>query len=146
MATSYALMGALTCGKTAELALSTENGVMGHLLYMTCHSSVLHYVLNGVMWCVMWQSVTSVRTVAAWVCAVGVGYVLPVTLAVCGWSVVLYYYLGMMMRQMATDVRIRLLGVTLMGLLIPGIAVWHHLLMLLLGYMSEWVRRRWALS
>lgn len=144
VATSYAVMGLLAYGRTRDWSLCPDNGLSGHLLYMFCSSSLVHYMLNGVVWCVMWKSVTIVRTLFAWLAAVIVGYLLPVTLPVCGWSVVLYFYLGMMMRQMAMDVRFRLLCATLIGLFVPGIAVWHHIGMLACGYACEWGTSHWG--
>lgn len=141
----FMVMGVLTYGRTPIISLCRENGTIGHLCYMFCHSSLLHYLLNGISWCVMWNNVTVARTLWAWLMAVVVGYVLPYGTPVCGWSVILYFYLGMMMRLMASDVRLRLLALTLIGLLIPGIAVWHHVMMMVCGYVGEWCRRRWAI-
>jgi hypothetical protein len=109
-------------------------------LYMMGHTGWLHYACNLVAWLLLYRVVTVGRTLAALACASMVWEWLPKTPPVLGWSVVLYFYFGMLLS------RRNWAGLVLpasAGLLIPGLAAWHHLAMLACGYVYRRIEKRW---
>lgn len=134
----YLLLAPLIgCG---TLAVSTSSPWWTHLTYMLGHANVLHYGMNFVGWVLMWPILTPARTVTAILLAA----LLPATdVPVLGWSVVLYYYLGLCLGSMPKGDRIRMLLCVLAGFFIPWIAAWHHAAMLAAGWLIRKVERKW---
>lgn len=135
----YILMAPLVLyGK--EMAVYAGSPWWTHLTYMFCHAGWLHYVLNGIAWTMMGRVITLSRTVAAIVIA----SLLPEThIPVLGWSVVLYYYMGLCLAAMPFASRARLLTVVAIGFLMPWIAAWHHAGMLFAGWVIRKVELKW---
>ena len=68
-----------------------------HLTYMFGHAGWLHYLLNGIGWAMMHRIITPARTLTA----ITVAAMLPEThIPVLGWSVVIYYYMGLCLAGM----------------------------------------------
>lgn len=136
---AYLLLAPLVCyGK--DLAVYDGSPWWTHATYMFGHAGWLHYFLNGLGWLMMWRITTSARTLSA----VAVAALLPPThLPVLGWSVVIYYYLGLCLAAMPTGARIRLLMLVGIGFFLPWIAAWHHAGMLAAGWMLRKVERKW---
>lgn len=123
-----------------ELAVSRTSEWWTHLTYMFGHAGWLHYILNGVGWLAMRKIATPARTVTACIIACAI----PATdMPVLGWSVVLYYYMGLCLATMRRADKWRLIAVVAAGFLIPWIAAWHHAVMLAAGWMIRKVEVSW---
>lgn len=131
----------LPCGK--QLAVHPGAGILPHLFYPFAHASWLHFLLNGLAWAFLWKIVTPARMLAAWSLSVLVGYLLPASLPVLGWSVIIYYYWGICLTSMKNGVRLRLLLLVIVGFFIPGMAALHHAAMLSLGFIIRKVEILW---
>jgi hypothetical protein len=104
------------------------------------HASLLHLLMNLLAWLMLWRILTVWRTLAAWACAVGVWLLMPKSPPVVGWSVIICFYLGMLF---ASKHRWDILVPILAGFLLPGVAAWHHLLMLTCGMIYRKTEVRW---
>lgn len=123
-----------------ELAVHDGSPWWTHVTYMFGHAGWLHYCLNGAGWVMMRKIVTPARTLTA----VAVAALLPATqLPVLGWSVVLYYYLGLCLASMTVSARLRLLLPVAIGFFLPWIAAWHHAGMLAAGWLMRKLERKW---
>lgn len=123
-----------------KMAVSETSPWWTHIAYMFGHASWLHFVLNGFGWMCMREIVTPGRTLTAMVIAA----LLPATsIPTLGWSVVLYYYMGLCMGAMPAGAKIRMLLLVCVGFFIPWIAAQHHAAMLLSGWLIRKVERRW---
>ena len=123
------------------LAVSGTSPWWTHMTYMFGHAGWVHYLLNGIGWTMMRPILTPARTLTAITIA---ALLPPAAIPVLGWSVVLYYYLGLCLAGMRTGDRIRLLLVVGMGFFIPWIAAWHHAAMLAAGWMIRKIERKWG--
>lgn len=122
------------------LAVSDTSPWWTHLTYMFGHANLLHYCLNGIGWMLMWPVLTPARTLTA----ILVAAMIPApSIPVLGWSVVLYYYMGLCLANMPRGARIRLLLCVSAGFFMPWIAAWHHAAMLGAGWMIRKVERKW---
>ena len=139
MVTAYVLLCPLVyIGK--ELAVSDSSAWWTHFTYMFGHASLTHYLMNGMGWAFMRPVITPGRTLTAIVIAA----LLPATtIPTLGWSVVLYYYMGLCLGSMPTGAKIRMLLLVCAGFFIPWIAAQHHALMLFFGWLIRKVERRW---
>lgn len=123
-----------------ELSVYNGSPWWTHATYMFAHSGWLHYFLNGIGWFMMRKIVSPARTTAALAAA----FLLPSThLPVLGWSVVIYYYLGLCLASMNPSSRIKLLALVGIGFFLPWIAAWHHAGMLAAGWMMRKLERKW---
>ena len=123
-----------------ELAVHAGSAWWTHLVYMYGHAGWAHYLLNGLGWVMMRKIATPARTATA----VAVAALLPAThLPVLGWSVVIYYYLGLCLASMPSVARMRLLALVGIGFFLPWIAAWHHAGMLTAGWILRKVERKW---
>lgn len=136
---AYILLAPLICfGK--ELAVHDGAPWWTHITYMFGHAGWIHYLLNGLAWTMMRRIVTPARTAAA----VTVAALLPPThIPVLGWSVVIYYYMGLCLASMSLSSRIRLLVLVGIGFFMPWIAAWHHAGMLAAGWILRKVEVKW---
>lgn len=124
----------------SELAVSNGSPWWTHFTYMWAHAGWLHYLLNGLCWVMMWKLLTPARTVTA----VLIAAALPSCgTPVVGWSVVLYYYMGLCLAYMPAAARIRLLLVVGIGFCLPWMAAWHHACMLTAGWLIRKVEVKW---
>lgn len=114
-----------------------------HWLYMFGHAGLMHYALNGLGWLFLWRVITPWRTLAAWLVSVGVSFIVPSNHPVIGWSVVIYYYLGLCLSSMDRQSRNRFLLLTLVGFFLPHIAAAHHAAMLAIGFLMRKLEVRW---
>lgn len=122
------------------LAVSRESEWWTHFAYMLGHAGWLHYMLNGIGWLAMRKIITPARTVTACI----IGWFIPATdMPVLGWSVVLYYYMGLCLATMRRADKWRLIGIVAIGFLMPWIAAWHHAIMLAAGWMIRKVEVSW---
>lgn len=112
-------------------------------VYMLGHASLLHYLLNGIGWLMMWKVATWWRTLAAWIFSALFMYVIPACQPVLGWSTVIYFYLGMCMNHSPTGRKVKLLLLTMTGFLLPNIAAGMHLAMLAAGWVTRKVELAW---
>lgn len=136
---AYILLAPLVC-YSHNLAVSSGSPWWTHLTYMFGHAGWLHYALNGAAWLMMRKIATRERTLAAIVTAA----LIPATdVPVLGWSVVLYYYLGLCLANMSMGAKMRLLGIVAVGFFIPWIAAGHHATMLAAGWLMRKMERRW---
>ena len=136
---AYLLLAPLVCiGK--DLAVSDTSAWWTHLTYMFGHAGWLHYCMNGVAWFFMRNILTPSRTLTAIVIAALIPATATPTL---GWSVVLYYYMGLCLPGMPTGEKVRMLLLIFVGFFIPWIAAQHHAVMLLSGWLIRKVERRW---
>lgn len=112
-------------------------------VYMFGHAGILHYMLNGIGWLMMWKIATWTRTITAWLIAALVMYVIPTTQPVLGWSAVIYFYLGMCMNHSTASRRINMILLTLTGFLLPNIAASLHISMLAAGWITRKIELAW---
>lgn len=123
-----------------DLAVTDSSPWWTHITYMFGHAGWLHYLMNGLAWIMMRRIVTLERTLAAIVIAA----LIPATgTPVLGWSVILYYYMGLCLASMSTGARLRLIGVVSVGFFMPWIAAWHHVAMLCAGWMMRKMEVKW---
>ena len=139
MVTAYILLAPLVLyGK--EMAVFSGSPWWTHLTYMFGHAGWLHYLMNGICWAMMHRIITPARTLTA----IAIAAILPEThIPVLGWSVVVYYYMGLCLAAMKTSARLRLLAIVVAGFLMPWIAAWHHAGMLFAGWMIRKVEMKW---
>lgn len=116
------------------------------LIYMFGHAGILHYLLNGIGWLMMWKIATWPRTIIAWLVAALSVYILMPDKAVLGWSSVIYFYLGMTLAHAGRQRKISLILLTLTGMFIPGIAAALHLSTLAAGWIYRKIERRWEMT
>lgn len=111
-----------------------------HLTYMFGHAGWIHYALNGAGWVAMRHITTTGRTITA----ITVASLIPASdVPVLGWSVVIYYYLGLCMASMSAGARLRLMALVGIGFFVPWIAAWHHATMLTAGWIMRILERKW---
>jgi hypothetical protein len=110
-------------------------------LYMLGHAGWTHYLCNLLAWAATWHAVTLRRTLAAWAVAAAAWTVLPKTPPALGWSVIQYFYWGVLLTR--RGVRGPVLTTAAVGFLVPGIAAWHHLTMLAAGLLYRKLEARW---
>lgn len=122
------------------LAVSETSPWWTHFTYMLGHASVLHYAMNGIGWTLMRPILTPARTLTAYLIAAAIP---ASSVPVLGWSVILYYYMGLCLAAMPRGARIRLLLLVSVGFFIPWIAAWHHAAMLFAGWLIRKVERKW---
>jgi len=123
-----------------DLAVCAGSPWWTHFTYMFGHAGWIHYALNGIAWLLMRRIVTPARTVTA----VLVAALLPEThIPVLGWSVVLYYYMGLCLAAMTKSAKLRILAIVAAGFFVPWIAAWHHAGMLFAGWMIRKVEMKW---
>lgn len=123
-----------------QLAVSETSAWWTHFTYMLGHANVLHYCLNGIGWTLMRPILTPARTLTACLIAAAI----PASaIPVLGWSVILYYYMGLCLASMPRGARVRLLLLVSIGFFIPWIAAWHHAVMLTAGWLIRKVERKW---
>ena len=139
MVAAYILLAPLVyAGK--HLAVSETSEWWTHIAYMFGHAGWIHYLLNGIGWTLMRPIITPARTLTAIVIAA----LLPATaIPTLGWSVVIYYYMGLCLAAMPTGAKIRMLLLVCVGFFVPWIAAQHHAAMLFAGWMIRKVERRW---
>lgn len=136
---AFLLLAPLICiGK--DLAVSDTSAWWTHYTYMFGHAGWLHYCMNGLGWFLMRPIHTPCRTLTAIVIASLIPATATPTL---GWSVVLYYYMGLCLASMKTGDKVRMLLLIFVGFFIPWIAAQHHAVMLLSGWLVRKVERRW---
>jgi hypothetical protein len=111
--------------------------------YMLGHASALHFLVNMCSWLLMWRIATPGRLLMAYLLSVACAS-LPSSQPVIGWSVVLFFFLGMMLRRMDRGRRMRLLFCLLISFFLPHMAALHHGVMLILGYIYIKVEGLWA--
>lgn len=122
------------------LAVSDVSPWWTHFTYMLGHASWMHYCLNGIGWTLMRPILTPARTMVAYLLAAAI----PATSTpVLGWSVIIYYYLGLCLATMRTGDKIRIVLLVSAGFFIPWIAAWHHAVMLAAGWLIRKVERKW---
>lgn len=122
------------------LAVSDTSPWWTHFTYMLGHASFVHYLLNGIGWTLMRPILTPARTLTAFLIASAI----PAgSVPVLGWSVILYYYMGLCLSSMPRGARIRLLLLVSVGFFVPWIASWHHATMLAAGWLIRKVEKKW---
>ena len=123
-----------------NLAVSAGSPWWTRFTYMWGHAGFLHYALNGIAWLMMWKILRVDRTVIA----VLIASLLPSgDIPVLGWSVVLYYYIGLCVATMPNGARFRLLVLVGLSFFMPWLAAGHHAIMLLAGWLNRKVEVRW---
>lgn len=110
--------------------------------YMLGHGSGVHYLLNMCSQLVLWKVCTPARLLAAYGTAIGCFY-LPSSYPVLGWSVILYFLLGMIFYQLPVERKMRLAGCILLSFFFPHLAAWHHTVMFIAGYLYRKVESKW---
>ncbi|MDB1067937.1 hypothetical protein [Phocaeicola vulgatus] len=114
-----------------------------HWLYMFGHAGWLHYLLNGMAWAFLWKVITPARTLVAWMFAVGISFFIPSGSPVIGWSVIIYYYMGLCLSSMDGGRRNRLFAITALGFFLPHIAGGYHAAMLAAGWILRKLEVGW---
>lgn len=139
MAVAYLLIAPLVLvGK--HLAVSDDSEWWTHVTYMFGHAGWLHYFMNGMGWIMMHKIATPARTLTA----IAIAAVIPATeIPTLGWSVVLYYYMGLCLGGMPSGDKLRMLLLLGIGFFVPWIAAQHHAAMLFAGWLMRKVERRW---
>jgi hypothetical protein len=108
------------------------------LTYMFGHAGWLHFMLNALSHALLWRMVSPQRLVVAWVCAAACWF-LPSSIPVLGWSVVIYFLVGLTLARRCGSSRLNVVLSLVVSFFIPGIAALHHALMLGLGFLwSKW--------
>lgn len=123
-----------------ELAVHAQSPWWTHFTYMWAHAGILHYAANGLCWLMMWKIISPSRTITAIIIA---SLVPAGTTPTLGWSVILYYYMGLCVAGMSPEARTRLLLLIGVGFLIPWIAAWHHTWMLIAGWIIRKLEVKW---
>lgn len=121
----------------------TDTLSMSRWTYMLGHGGWVHYALNMTSWLLMWRIATPGRTLVAYLTAVACHFI-PDKGTVVGWSVVIYFFLGMMLCGMPNNRRWRIVGCLALGAFLPYIAAWHHAAMLACGWIYRKVEERWV--
>lgn len=108
------------------------------LTYMFGHAGYIHYMLNATSYIFLWRIASPGRLFVAWLCAVGCSFI-PSALPVIGWSVVIYFLVGMTLAYRSKVAILNIIAPIAISLFIPGIAAAHHAAMLFLGVLwSKW--------
>lgn len=113
------------------------------LIYLFGHSGVIHYVVNGIGWLMLWKVVNLKRTLSAWLLSVLCALYLPTSEPVIGWSTVIYYYLGICLASMSKENRIKILLLTSIGFFLPHVAAGFHAVMLTGGWITRKIEKAW---
>ena len=126
--------------------LATNGGIRNwhNLVFMFGHAGILHYLLNGLAWLLLWKVVTVTRTFAAWVFAVLCAAIIPLSEPTIGWSPIIYYYLGLCLAHMPRTGRWKLILLTLAGFFMPHIAAGMHLALLAAGWLMRKLEIAWG--
>lgn len=124
---------------------AVEAGVASwkNLLFVFGHANMLHYIINGFGWIMLWKIITWNRLITAWILSALYITWLPASNPVLGWSAIIYYFLGLCFSYMPRERRWRLALVTVAGLLIPHVAAGIHIAMLISGWLFRKVEVAW---
>lgn len=131
----------------AELALPPEDATLvQHLLFPLVHASLLHWAVNMLSWMFLWRLVTLPRLCTAYAASVIIGYVYSVprgfpawipslcpSLPLCGFSVVVFFFLGLVYFRLPRRSRLSMLALVAVSFFVPHVAASAHLMALVLG-------------
>lgn len=123
-----------------------------HFTFPFVHANLLHWFLNGVAILSLSTILRWQRTAWAYVFSVMVGFLhepmarmgLSPSLPLLGFSVIVYFYMGMLYVHLPSWRRWRIVIVAAAGLFVPGIAALVHIMMLVTGATSEIIRSHWT--
>lgn len=128
-------------------ALSLGSSLLSHLSYPLAHASFLHWFFNAFGWMFLWRIASPFRLAVAYAAAVIMGYVLPclcpssVSVPVLGFSVIIFFFSGMILPLLRTSARIRFVLLLFASFFLPGIAFMFHLAAVLCGVVYCYCRR-----
>ena len=114
-----------------------------HFTYMLTHSSVLHYALNGLAWIFFFRITSPFKIISAILFGAIGSYILPIDDNTVGWSAVIFYLYGIVFSLMRRSVRIKMIILILISFFIPGIASLLHMYMLICGFITSKLIRKW---
>lgn len=126
-----------------RMAVSDHSPTYTCMIYMFAHANIIHYLLNGASWLFLWRAVTVKRLAWAWIFSACWAYLLQPHTPTVGWSVVIYYFLGLYLAGMRKERAVRLILLTVSGFLLPHIAAGMHMCMLISGYIVRRVSIAW---
>lgn len=138
----YALMAAAV---PFPEVFATAGGLRNwhNLVFMFGHAGLLHYLLNGLAWLLLWKVVTPGRTLTAWSLSALCAAIIPLPEPTIGWSPIIYYYLGLCLAHMPRADRWKLILLTLAGFFMPHIAAGMHLALLTTGWLMRKLEIAW---
>lgn len=112
-------------------------------LFMFGHAGIMHWLMNGIGWLMMWKIATPGRTFVAYLFSACAVLFLPADENILGWSCVIYYYLGLCLAHMPHARRWKVFLLTFIGFFIPHIAASVHLALLAAGWIGRKMEQAW---